>query len=150
MTFARRTGRTKKSECHVCGLAVLHEESRTGTGTHWNPVAHRAPCGAHCGGGGYAYGETDVHIVAFGSCPRCGATATEVAKVIEKPDGKERVVFQRYTVEYYRDLGFRIDLEVQQDGQWKVKSRWNSYKPDSLDGTIELAKRYIPWLQGVA
>jgi hypothetical protein len=154
VSFATRTSRTKTTDCPVCGRAVLHEElrilGRRGEASHWQPVAHRAPCGAHCGGGGYDFGETDVHILAFGSCPRCGATETEVAKVIEKPDGSERVVFQRYTVEYRKDLGFRIELEVQEDSQWKVKSRWPTNDPDSLDKTIEWAKRYVPWLQGVA
>ncbi len=70
--------------------------------------------------------------------------------MIEKPDGSERVVFRRYTVEYHQELGFRIELEVQKDGQWKVESRWPTNEPESLDKTIEWAKRYVPWLHGVA
>jgi hypothetical protein len=153
MSFATHTGRTKTTECCVCGRAVLHEEvhilGRQGETTHWQPTEHRAPCGAHCSGGGYDPDETDVHILAFGKCPRCGATETEVAKVIEKPDGSERVVLHRYAVEYRRDLGFRIELEIRKDDQWKLKSRWPG-DPDSLEKTIEWAKRYVPWLLGVA
>lgn len=150
MSFATYTGRTKTTECRVCGCAVLHEEVEIlggqGQTTHWQPDEHRAPCGAHCEGGGYDPAEADVHIPAFGKCPRCGATETEVAKIIEKPDGSERVVFQRYTIGYRRELGFRIELEIQKNGQWKVTSRWPTNEPNSLDKTIEWAKRYVPWL----
>jgi hypothetical protein len=153
MSFAEHTGRTKTVACCVCGTPVTHEEIRQFSAPRdrfrWSAVEHRAPCGAHCAGGGYEHGETDVHIPAFGRCPRCGAIETEVAKVIEKPDRSERVVILRYTPEYHRDLGFRIELEVSAGDGWSVKSRWPTNYPDSLDRTVEWAKNYVGWLKDV-
>ena len=97
-------------------------------------------------GGGYEHGETDVHIVAFGSCPRCGEPDSEIARTITKTDGTERVVIQRYVHDYHFDLGYRIELEIRSDDQWNVKSRWPTNDPNSLDGTIKWAENYIPWL----
>jgi hypothetical protein len=150
MAFAENTGRIEQRRCKVCGTEVEHEEVRHFTAPaslDWHATAHRAPCGAHCGGGGYDHGETDVHIPAFGRCPRCGATETEIADVITRADQNERVVFHRYVVDYHRFIGYRIDLEVFRDGAWGVKSRWNTNFPDSLPRTIEWAERYVPWLR---
>ncbi len=107
---------------------------------------HRAPSGAHCMGGGVNHGETDVHIVTFGKCPRCGDTDSEVATTIANDDNTERVVIQRYTHKYRADIGFRIELEIRTGDAWVVKSRWPTNAPDSLDGTIRWAENYVPWL----
>lgn len=103
MSFAEHTGKTRRGLCSVCGIEVDQEEVRMLAGrlrsgsTWWEPQAHRAPCGAHCAGGGTEPEEQDVHIPPFAACTRCGATATEVARIIERSDGQERVVFHRYT-----------------------------------------------------
>ncbi len=97
-------------------------------------------------GGGCAYGETDVHIVTFGSCPRCGESDSEIAKTITNVDDTERVVIYRYLQDYHSDLGFRIELELRTENQWLVKSRWPTSEPHSLDGTIKWAENYVPWL----
>jgi hypothetical protein len=153
MSFAENTRRTKKAACCVCGKTVAHEEIRHFSAPRdtfsWSAVEHRAPCGAHCAGGGYDHRETDVHIPAFGKCPRCGAIETEVAKVIEKPDGTERVVILRYTPAYCRDRGFRIELETVGGDGWAVKSRWPTNYPESLDRTVEWAKNFVGWLKDV-
>jgi hypothetical protein len=114
--------------------------------TWWEPQAHRAPCGAHCSGGGYEHGEQDVHTPAFAACPRCGAVDSEIARVIERSDGLERAVFHRYTAEYRRDLGYRVDLERRDGESWRVVSRWQVHHPDSLDRAIEQACCYVSWL----
>jgi len=151
MSFAEYTGRTKPMNCTVCGASVTHREARVFAAPndrfHWTAVAHRAPCGAHCGGGGYNPDENDVHIPPFGACPRCGATDTAVARIIERPGHSERVVIHRYTREYCRELGFRIDLEACVNGSWTVRSRWPTNHPDSLERTVECAKNYVPWLK---
>jgi hypothetical protein len=150
MAFANSTGRTKTAECRVCGQAVFHKELRffggDGEAYDWMPEAHRAPCGAHCSGGGYDLDETDVHIPAFGRCPRCGAAGTEVVRTIVRPDGAERVVIHRYITDHHRNLGFRVELEVLKDGEWVVKSRWPTAYPESLEQTIQSANKYVPWL----
>ncbi len=143
----------KTATCFVCGQSVKHEEIRQFTVPHdtffWAPVEHRAPCGAYCSGGGYKYGETDVHVPAFDKCPRCAAIETEVAMVIEKSDSLERVVILRYTSAYCRYLGFRIELELAWGKEWKVASRWPTNYPDSLERTVEWAKHYVTWLKDV-
>ena len=114
--------------------------------TRWTPVEHRAPCGAHCMGGGVAHGESDVHIVTFGACPRCREKDSEIATTIVNEDATERVVIQRYIHDYHSDLGFRIELEIRSGDDWTVKSRWPTNDPDSLEGTIRWAENYVPWL----
>jgi hypothetical protein len=116
----------------------------------WYPVPHRAPCGAHCMGGGVDYGERDVHVPSEGACGRCGASDTEIARIIERKDGAERVVIRKYTSEVHRDLGFRIEREVKRDGEWTGQGWWNTNHPESLELTIEWAQRYVPWLAGPA
>jgi hypothetical protein len=154
MSFAEETGRTRSVECFVCGQTVTHKEVRRFTMPEdrfsWSALPHRAPCGAHCAGGSYAHGETDVHVPAFGTCARCGTAETEVATRIENAEGSERVVIHRYTPEYRRSLGFRIDLELLVDGVWRVKSRWPTNHPDSLEQTVQWAKHYVLWLNDVA
>lgn len=150
MSFAKNTGRRRTQKCVVCNVEVEHEKIllfSAPTKIHWKAVAHRAPCGAHCAGGGYDSGEQDVHIPAFGACPRCGATDSEVARVIERGDGGERVVFHRYVSQHCRELGFRIDLEKRDGESWRVAARWGTNCPDSLEQTIEWAERYVPWLR---
>ena len=152
MSFAENTGKTRRGICEVCGTEVDQEEMRLLAGrqpagsTWWNSQPHRAPCGAHCAGGGTDSDEDDVHIPSFAACPRCGATASEVARIVERRDGQERVVIHRYTAAYCADLGYRIDLEIRMGGDWRVESRWPTNHPESLDLTIEWAKRYVSWL----
>lgn len=150
MSFAEDTGRTRIEKCGVCGLNVAHEEVRHLSAPRdfftWNAVMHRAPCGAHCSGGGYHHGETDVHVPPFGSCPRCGVTESEVVKVIDKPDGLERVVIHRYTPDYLKYLGHRIDLEIRNNDEWQVKLRWHTKQPGSNKKVLELARNYVDWV----
>jgi len=152
MSFAEHTGRTKRGNCAVCGVEVDQEEVCMTAGrlpagtTWWESHAHKAPCGAQCSGGGTDPDELDVHIPTFGSCPRCGATESEIARVIDRADGNERVVFHHYVMPHCASIGYRIDLEQRIGNEWRVKSRWNSNHPDSLQLTIEWAKRYVPWL----
>ena len=150
MSFAEHTGRVEQRTCKVCGTLIDHEEVRhfsAPTSYSWSAIEHRAPCGAHCGGGGYDHGEKDVHIPAFGRCPRCNATETEIAEIIFRDNEMERVVFQKYVVDYDRSIGYRIDHEEFRNGIWTVKSRWNTNYPDSLPLTIEWAERYVSWLK---
>ena len=151
MSFGRKTGRTRDGECHICKLVVLTEECESFTPrgwevTRWAPVMHRAPCGAHCMGGSVFHGETDVHVVTFGACPRCGETDSEIVETIENGDGTERVVIHSYIHEYDADKGFRIELETSSVDGWVVKSRWPTNRPDSLEETVRWAENYVPWL----
>lgn len=151
MSFGRKTGRKRQGECDVCKQRITTEECESFTPrgwevTRWAPVMHRAPCGAHCMGGGVYHGETDVHIVTFGICPRCGESDTEVATIVTNGDETERVVIQRYIHDYRSELGFRIELEVRSGEQWVVKHRFPTNSPHSLDGTLKWAENYIPWL----
>jgi hypothetical protein len=152
MSFATNTGNLRRAACPICGLEVEQEEIRVLAGrvpagsTYWEPQPHRAPCGAHCAGGGTEPEEQDVHIPPFAACLRCGATDTEVARIIVRDDGQERIVFHHYTAPYCADLGYRIELQTRVGIDWRVKSRWPTNHPDSLDLTIEWAKRYVPWL----
>lgn len=100
-------------------------------------------------GGGCDSGEEDVHTPPFSACPRCGAIDSEIARIIDRPDGVERIVFHRYTSEHRRDLGFRIDLERREGESWCVVSRWGTNHPDSLEQTVEWAERYVSWLRTV-
>ena len=149
MSFADPTGKTKEDICQACGSRVIFEEfechGRMGHTFDWQPVEHLAPCGAHCAGGGYDQGEEDVHIPAFGKCPRCGATDSRVATIIERSDGEERIVIHEYLTAQKRDIGFRIDLEQRIADGWKIKSRWNTGTPHSLNDTVTWAGRYVPW-----
>lgn len=144
-SFWETTGATREGTCDYCGAKTILAEHRdlAEPKSYWSPVEHLAPCGAHCLGGGVERGEEDVHIVSFGACPRCGETETEIAKVIERKDGLERVSFHRHK----RDLEYRIDLERLGDDKWSVVSRWNSQHPDSLPTTISFAATYVPWLK---
>lgn len=148
MSFLDSTGRKKSGTCHYCGSDVELEEyeswNRDGHQFKWMPSKHRAPCGAHCSGGGYEHGETDVHIPAFGACPRCGETDTEIVHTIENGEGNQRVVFHKYTIS---EEDYRIDLEIQTDEGWIVDKRWGTNHPDSLSLTIEWAENYVPWLK---
>lgn len=150
MSFAHYTGKSRIQKCFVCGTKVKHEEERIFDMPKeiilWCAVTHRAPCGAYCCGGKVSANEPDVHIPTFGVCPRCGAKKTEIAKIINSADGKERIVFHRYTVAWCK-VGFRIDLEKLKEGQWRVESRLNTKFPDSLIDTIEWAKHYFPWIK---
>ena len=150
MSFAEDTGRTRTQKCIVCDNDVEHEEVRHFNAPkdyfRWRAVAHRAPCGAHCAGGGYDYGEEDVHTPAFSACPRCGAIDSEIAQIIERPDGEERGVMHRYTAEHCRDLGYRVDLERRDGGLWRVVSRWPLHHPESYDSALGQACRYVTWL----
>ncbi len=56
----------------------------------------------------------------------------------------------RYTRAYKRDIDFRIALEVSDGLGWTVKSRWMTPCPDSLDRSVEWAKKYVEWLNEVA
>jgi hypothetical protein len=151
MSFAESTGNTKRAACPVCGVEVEQEEIRMLAGrvppgaTWWQPVAHRAPCGAHCSGGGTEHGEKDVHCPPFTACPRCGATNSEIVQIIERPNGMERAVFHGYT-SYSRDLGFRVDLERREGELWQVVSRWNVHQPRSFDQALKNACKYVSWL----
>ncbi len=149
MSFAKDTGRTKEGTCDYCGSEVQLEEyeswNRDGHRFKWRIVEHRAPCGAHCAGGGYEHGETDVHIPSFGACPRCGAVATEVAQTIENEDGSERVVLHRYVV---GNTGIRIEHERRGDGEWTIVARYSASDPNSLASAIRQAGNYVPWLKG--
>lgn len=152
MSFAEHTGKTKRTGCPVCGVEVEQDEVRTLAGrlpvgsTWWEPRPHRAPCGAHCTGGGTEPEEQDVHTPPFGACPRCGATNSEIARIIDRPDGAERAVFHRYTAEYCRDLGFRVDLERRNGETWQVVARWNVQHPESFDDALRQASHYVSWL----
>jgi hypothetical protein len=150
MSFAEHTGRVEKRSCMVCSTIVDHEEVRhfkLPPSFSWHAFPHRAPCGAHCAGGSYDQGESDVHIPAFGRCPRCGATGSEIAEIVTRADNTERLVFHRYTADHLRRIGYRIDHEVLRGGDWTVKTRWNTNYPDSLPRTIEWAERYVQWLK---
>jgi hypothetical protein len=97
-------------------------------------------------GGGVYHGETDVHIVTFGTCPRCGEAETEVATIVTNDEETERVVIQRYIHDYRSELGYRIELEVRSGEEWVVKYRFKTNSPHSLDGTLKWAENYVPWL----
>lgn len=156
MSFAEPTGRIRRTACLLCGVEVEHDESRQVPGrlpsdsTWWVPRAHRAPCGAHCAGGETEPEEQDVHFPSFGACPRCGAKASEIARIIERPDAAERAVFHRYTAEYCRHMGFRVDLEQREGESWRVLSRWNVHHPESFDEALRKACNYVPWLSGIS
>ena len=151
MSFAKDTGRKKQGTCDHCGSDVEFEEyeswNRDGQRFKWRAVEHLAPCGAHCAGGGYEHGETDVHIPPFGSCPRCGAADSEVAQTIENQDGAERVVLHRYVS---GRSGIRIDHEKKDGEQWKTVARYPASDPDSLAVAVTQAQNYVPWLKEVS
>ena len=146
MSIVTPTGRTRLGTCSICDSKVTEEEFRSLDGTHWSPTAHRAPCGGHCMGGGVDHDETDVHIITFGKCPRCGETADEVAEIVTNSDDSERIVFQRYTPNYRPELGFRIDHQVRENGKWVVDSRFPG-DPESLDRTKQIAAIYYQWFR---
>lgn len=151
MSFAKDTGRKKQGTCDYCSSEVELEEyeswNRDGHKFKWRSVGHRAPCGAYCAGGGYEYGETDVHIPAFGVCPRCGALDSEVVQTIESKDGSERVVLHRYIVGH---SGLRIDHEKKSDKAWIVAARFGASDPISVQLAIKQAENYIPWLKEIS
>lgn len=155
MSFAEHTGKIRRTACPVCGVEVEQEDvhmlaRRLPPGsTWWEPRPHRAPCGAHCVGGGTEREEQDVHTPPFGACPRCGATNSEIARIIERPDAAERAVFHRYTAEYCRSNGFRVDLEQRHGESWRVVSRWNVHHPESFDEALRKACNYISWLNRI-
>ena len=153
MSFAEETGRKRIQRCAVCGTDVEHEELRhfdkPSDRFGWHAIEHRAPCGAHCAGGGCDHGEQDVHTPAFDACPRCGAIDTEVARIIERPDSGERAVFHRYTADHRRGLGYRVDLEQRDGDLWRVVSRWQVHHPESYGGAYRQACFYVSWLKQI-
>ena len=147
MSFVLDTGRSKMQKCFVCGIEVEHRELRFmhPTGTTWPPVPHRAPCGAQCSGGGYA-GDADTHMPFLKPCPRCGATQSEIIRVIERPGGPERVVFHRFKKEYSDDQGFWA-VEERWDGElWRRVMHWELGHPESFDKALEQAREHVTWL----
>ncbi len=60
MSIGWDTGRTETRGCGVCGISVEHRETRINTvrEPRWNPIVHRAPCGAWCMGGGIGSAQT--------------------------------------------------------------------------------------------
>lgn len=152
MSFGRLSGRTRMGACHVCGEEVQTEEHERFMGndgwvaTEWMPVMHRAPCGAHCSGGGYHHGETDVHIVPFESCPRCGETDSEVVQIMTNEDESERVLIHRYKHKFNSDMAFRIDLETHGKDGWERTSSWPLSDNESLKEAYSWAARYVDWL----
>src|SRR5688572_1320144 len=139
------TGRTRPGPCTCCGASVTFSEMRDSADgrTDWLAEPHRAPCGAHCTGGGVEAGETEVHIPAFGNCPRCGATESKVVGAYVDPSGRERVVIR----EDLAGGGHRIEHEVLAGGEWEVRSRYRGDDNGSLDKTLLQAKQYFRWLE---
>jgi hypothetical protein len=143
--FVSPTGQTMPGNCKYCGSAVTLEEARDAEDDRrsWTPKPHRAPCGAHCAGGGVAQGENDVHVPLFGTCPRCGASDSRIARVIEHPDSKQRIVIHEWTA----GAGYRIDHEVLDSGHWIVERRFPGPEGGPVETVIEHAAAWFPWLR---
>ncbi|VUD69377.1 hypothetical protein TDB9533_04744 [Thalassocella blandensis] len=124
----------------------MQEQFQKGRNKFFQPLAHLAPCGAHCMGGGVDYREKCVHIPSFGACPKCGKSGTINVYEIIHENKEEKVSFHQYTETYQSDLGFRIEREYLENGVWVVKKRFPTNFPESLEKTIEWAKNYVEWL----
>ena len=146
MSSIRRTGRTREGKCEICGQRVTIEEIESLDGYYWPPLAHRAPCGAHCIGGEVAVGESDVHIGESGTCPRCGEVDSAAVEIMANTNGTERLVFRRYTPNFRPELGFRIVHEVRGHGEWMVDNEFCGDE-ESLNETKRMAAVYYPWLR---
>jgi hypothetical protein len=71
---------------------------------------------------------------------------SEVVAIIDRADGRERVVIHRFIRPHLRGLGYRIDLERRWGSRWMPDSRWPTDYPDSLDMTLECAAIHVAWL----
>lgn len=70
------TGREVQASCKTCAQTVTHREhiGLYGGAPELSAVNHRAPCGAHCLGGGVranVYRKKEVHGAKMFPCPRC-------------------------------------------------------------------------------
>ncbi len=150
MSFAKLTGRNKTGLCDVCGQNIemqeLEQWNRQGHVFVWHPLPHRAPCGAHCIGGDYDEGETDVHIPYRGVCPRCGAQAIRMIHILEHVDAGERAVFYQYTADYDSAQPFLFELEKLKDGSWVASGSWGLHRSFSLEEAVPAAAVYFPWI----
>ena len=113
------------------------------------PIAHLAPCGAHCAAGLADENETHVHIRdCHQSCPACNETLTRLVDVIPNETESERLRVFKYTHPYYAPLGFMLELQKLADSRWIHQLWFQTERPESLDETIQWAQMVLRWQDG--
>ena len=143
-----RTGKKKTEACFYCGREVTYIEYKDNkAGKFYKPSVHKAPCGAYCMGGGVKHGEENVHCPPFKACPKCGEVDSIKVFEILKYDRLEKISFYKYTKECHADIGYRIEKELFENGNWVVKTRLPTNNPESLEGTVKWAETYFSWLK---
>jgi hypothetical protein len=76
----------RDGKCLVCGVAVRARRRWSQVhGTFWHPVAHNAPCGAPCIGGGTRYSALDIE--GTHRTTECSALDCDGGVPVEVPHG---------------------------------------------------------------
>ena len=136
-------------KCPMCFKLVEASGEKLNDGTLL-PTAHLAPCGAHCAAGLTDENETNVHIRdGHQSCPACNETLTQQVDLINNETKTEQLLVFKYTHPHYAPLGFLLELQKLIDGGWTHQFWFQTERHDSLDETIQWAKKKLSWQDDV-
>ena len=136
---------TANCTCPMCFKLVEASGEKLNDGTLM-PIAHLAPCGAHCAAGLADEDETNVHMRdCHQPCPACNETLTQQVHRLSNEANTEQLLVFRYTHPHYAPLGFLLELQKLIDGRWIHEMWFQTERRDSLDETIQWAREVFRW-----